>query len=82
MNNTEFILHHSLTKQPYEKTANGKKTNPTVYITGGDENYLNLNAYNVEYGRNLNSLDIQTGRMCACWAKMWQLNCSVPIQKA
>jgi len=43
-------------------SANGKKTSPNVYITGGDENYLDLNAYNVEYGRNLNALDIQTGR--------------------
>lgn len=43
-------------------SAGGKKTNPNVYITGGDENYLELNAYNVELGRNLNSLDIQSGR--------------------
>ena len=43
-------------------SANGKKTNPTVYISGGDENYLNLNAYNIEDGRSLNSLDVQTGR--------------------
>jgi putative ABC transport system permease protein len=43
-------------------SANGKKTNPTVYITGGDENYLDLNAYNIEDGRSLNSLDVQTGR--------------------
>ncbi|MEO5995585.1 MAG: ABC transporter permease [Chitinophagaceae bacterium] len=43
-------------------SANGRKTSPNVYITGGDENYLDLNAYNVEMGRNLNSLDIQTGR--------------------
>ncbi len=43
-------------------SANGKKTNPTVYITGGDEHYLDLNAYNIEDGRSLNSLDVQTGR--------------------
>ncbi len=43
-------------------SANGKKTNPTVYITGGDEHYLELNAYNIEDGRSLNSLDVQTGR--------------------
>jgi putative ABC transport system permease protein len=43
-------------------SSNGKKTNPTVYITGGDENYLELNTYNVEDGRSLNTLDIQTGR--------------------
>ncbi len=43
-------------------SAGGKKTNPNVYITGGDENYLEMNAYNVELGRNLNSLDVQSGR--------------------
>jgi len=39
-----------------------KKTNPQVVIWGGDENYLQVNGYSVESGRNLNSLDIQSGR--------------------
>lgn len=39
-----------------------KKTNPTVYIRGGDENYLELNGYTVVAGRNLNELDVSTGR--------------------
>jgi len=43
-------------------SANGKKTNPTVWVTGGDENYLDLNAFNIAHGRNLNALDIQSGR--------------------
>ncbi len=39
-----------------------KKTNPTVRILGGDENYLELNGYQIDHGRNLSSLDIETGR--------------------
>ena len=40
----------------------GKKTNPVVAVYGGDENYLIINGYNVDVGRNLNSLDVQSGR--------------------
>jgi len=39
-----------------------KKTNPTISIMGGDENYLIINGYNLILGRNLNALDIQSGR--------------------
>ena len=39
-----------------------KKTNPVVNVYGGDENYLLINGYNVDEGRNLNSLDVQSGR--------------------
>ena len=39
-----------------------KKTTPTVWMFGADENYLLLNGYNLQYGRNLNRLDLQTGR--------------------
>jgi putative ABC transport system permease protein len=39
-----------------------KKTNPQIIIWGGDENYLTVNGYTVEAGRNLNALDIQSGR--------------------
>lgn len=39
-----------------------KKTNPNVSIRGGDENYLLVNGFTVEAGRNFNELDVQTGR--------------------
>src|SRR4051812_12422512 len=39
-----------------------KKTNPNVNIRGGDENYLAVNGFTVDFGRNFNKLDVQTGR--------------------
>jgi putative ABC transport system permease protein len=39
-----------------------KKTNPNVRIQGGNENYLELNGYDLATGRNLHSLDIRSGR--------------------
>lgn len=39
-----------------------KKTNPTVRISGGDENYVDLNGYKIGAGRNLNDLDVSSGR--------------------
>jgi putative ABC transport system permease protein len=39
-----------------------KKTNPNVRIQGGNENYLELNGYDLATGRNLNALDIRSGR--------------------
>jgi putative ABC transport system permease protein len=39
-----------------------KKTNPTVRIFGGDENYVELNAYTLANGRTLNALDVRSGR--------------------
>ncbi len=39
-----------------------KKTNPQITLWGGDENYLIVNGYSIEIGRNLNSLDIESGR--------------------
>ncbi|HEY8898204.1 MAG TPA: ABC transporter permease [Niastella sp.] len=41
---------------------NNKKTNPNVWVVGGDENYTSLNGFNVLYGRDLNTLDIETSR--------------------
>ncbi len=38
------------------------KTNPNVSIRGGDENYLRVNGFTVEGGRDFNHLDVQTGR--------------------
>ena len=39
-----------------------KKTNPQITLWGGDENYLAVNGYSVDVGRNLNGLDIESGR--------------------
>lgn len=39
-----------------------KKTNPNVRVSGGDENYFALNGYEILYGRDFNTLDIQSGR--------------------
>ncbi|NCI51666.1 ABC transporter permease [Sediminibacterium roseum] len=39
-----------------------KKTNPQITLWGGDENYLVVNGYSIEQGRNLNSLDVTSGR--------------------
>jgi putative ABC transport system permease protein len=39
-----------------------KKTNPTVRVSGGDDNYVDLNGYKIGSGRNLNDLDVQSGR--------------------
>jgi putative ABC transport system permease protein len=39
-----------------------KKTNPNVRVLGGDENYLAFSNYDLEAGRNLNDLDVQSGR--------------------
>lgn len=39
-----------------------KKTNPEVNVYGGDENYLDLNGYNIATGRNFTITEVQTGR--------------------
>ncbi|GGB18928.1 ABC transporter permease [Puia dinghuensis] len=41
------------------------KTNPNVRILGGDENYIDLNGFSLAAGRNLNTLDVRTGRNVA-----------------
>lgn len=38
-----------------------KKTNPDVRIIGGDENYLELNGYELSAGRNFSDPDVETG---------------------
>jgi putative ABC transport system permease protein len=38
------------------------KTSPNVMVQGGDENFLALNGFTIETGRNMNSIDVQTGR--------------------
>lgn len=39
-----------------------KKTDPNVRIIGSDENYLVLNGYTLQIGRNFTDLDLQSGR--------------------
>jgi putative ABC transport system permease protein len=39
-----------------------KKTNPQISLMGGDENYLAVNGYSLTTGRNLNNVDIESGR--------------------
>jgi putative ABC transport system permease protein len=41
------------------------KTNPTVRVLGGDENYLYSSGYTLEIGRNFTQLDQETGRNVA-----------------
>jgi putative ABC transport system permease protein len=46
----------------YEVHYKDKKTNPNVRMNGGDENYLAVNGFTIETGRNLSTLDVQSGR--------------------
>ena len=39
-----------------------KKTNPDIRVTGGDENYLTLNGYELSNGRDFNESDVESGR--------------------
>jgi putative ABC transport system permease protein len=39
-----------------------KETNPDIRVMGGDENFLLINGYTLEEGRNFNSLDVQSAR--------------------
>lgn len=39
-----------------------RKTNPNVWLVGGDENYTGLNGFSVSSGRDLNTVDIETSR--------------------
>lgn len=43
-------------------STGSRKTSPNVMLFGGDENYLLLNGMKLSAGRNLNNLDVQTGR--------------------
>ncbi len=46
-------------------SMDSRKTNPTVQVMGGDENYVELNGYDLRSGRSLNELDVQSGRNVA-----------------
>jgi putative ABC transport system permease protein len=39
-----------------------KKTNPQVVLMGGDENYIEVGGFQLAAGRNLNAVDLNTGR--------------------
>ncbi len=41
---------------------NARKTSPNVMIFGSDENFLLLNGFTLRSGRNLNRMDVETGR--------------------
>ena len=40
----------------------GKKSNPTVWIYGGDDNLVEQMGFKLAYGRNINDLDVNSGR--------------------
>jgi putative ABC transport system permease protein len=43
-------------------TYGSEQTNPTVTMTGGDENYLQLSGYELNVGRNFNQQDVESGQ--------------------
>lgn len=38
-----------------------RKTNPEINTYGGDENYLELNGYGIQYGRNFTAAEVESG---------------------
>jgi len=40
---------------------NNRKTNPNITLFGGDENYLQLNGFTIQYGRNISRMDVESG---------------------
>ncbi len=40
-----------------------EKTNPTVLVFGVDENYLDINGYDLEYGRNFTNIEQEAGTL-------------------
>jgi putative ABC transport system permease protein len=43
-------------------SVGNKKSNPNVRVAGGNENWIELNGYDVATGRNINALDIKSSR--------------------
>ncbi|HSC38951.1 MAG TPA: ABC transporter permease [Chitinophagaceae bacterium] len=67
-------------------TFDNKKTNPTVRVYGGDENFVDLNGYKVSSGRNLNELDVESGRNVVMLGKdvattLFGENADRPVEK-
>lgn len=63
-----------------------KKTNPTVRVSGGDDNFVDLNGYKISAGRNLNDLDVESGRNVCLLGKdvattLFGDNAERPIEK-
>jgi putative ABC transport system permease protein len=63
-----------------------KKTNPNIRVVGGDEFYAELNGFSLATGRNLNALDIQSGRnVCiigsAVAQRFFGSNPEAPVEK-
>ena len=63
-----------------------RKTNPNVRVSGGDENYAELNGYTLAAGRNLNALDLSSGRnVCIIGSdiatKFFGHNPATPLEK-
>lgn len=42
-----------------------EKTNPTVFVFGGDDNYLKVEGYDLDYGRNFTSVEQESGTQVA-----------------
>jgi len=63
-----------------------RKTNPNVRVAGGDGNYIDLNGYTLATGRNLNELDLSSGRnVCIIGSdiatKFFGSNPQMPLEK-
>lgn len=63
-----------------------RKTNPTVRVVGGDDNWVDQNGYTILYGRNINNLDIKTARnVCLIGkdvaARFFGENAELPVEK-
>ena len=42
-----------------------EKTNPTVFVFGGDDNYLKVEGYDLDYGRNFTNVEEESGTQVA-----------------
>jgi putative ABC transport system permease protein len=42
-------------------SSRDKKTNPVIALFGSDENYINLNGFDILYGRNFTNPEVQAG---------------------
>jgi putative ABC transport system permease protein len=67
-------------------SVGNKKSNPTVWVTGTDENYILHNGFELAYGRNLTPIDVESGRnVCVIGkdvaAKFFGENLETPIEK-
>nr|WP_311136541.1 ABC transporter permease [Hymenobacter cellulosilyticus] len=52
-----------------EVKANGKKTNPNMNVVAGDENYLQIQNYNLARGRAFSSIELENGTNVAIVGK-------------